>query len=108
MYLTHNRNHAVSTKEYDIIKLLDDYLHVSRYMGIAQKSIRNNNRGLNHQLLVDRAVYQDSKTLQTNLNTTCIVWRKAYDLVPYQCHIWTRSTPVLMGNTAEGGREFQG
>lgn len=59
MYLTHNRNHAVSTKEYDIIKLLGDYLHVSRYMGIAQKSIGNNNRGLNHQLLVDRAVYQD-------------------------------------------------
>lgn len=54
-------------------------------MSTTQKGIRNNVRGLLHQLLVDRAVHQGSKTRQTNLSTAWIDFNKVYDSVP---HTW--------------------
>uniref|UniRef100_A0A8C4WGB1 Reverse transcriptase domain-containing protein n=1 Tax=Gopherus evgoodei TaxID=1825980 RepID=A0A8C4WGB1_9SAUR len=59
--------------------------HMGQYMSTAQKGLGNNTRGSKHQLLIDRAVTQDSRSRQTNLSTAWIDYRKAYDSMP---HMW--------------------
>jgi len=41
--------------------------HMNKYMNKTQKGIGNGSRGTKHQLLIDKAVIQDSKHRQTNL-----------------------------------------
>ena len=43
-------------------------VHMIRYMSTAQKRIGNNTRGSQHQLLIDRAVTNDSRSRQTHLS----------------------------------------
>ena len=59
--------------------------HMNKYMNKTQKGIGNGSRGTKHQLLIDKAVIQDSKHRQTNLAMAWIDYKKAYDSVP---HSW--------------------
>lgn len=52
---------------------------MSQHISKAQEGIRKNNRGSKNQLMVNRAVIQDSKTRQTKLSTTWIDYKKVYN-----------------------------
>ena len=56
-----------------------------KYYSTAQKRIGNNTRGSKHQLLIVRAVTNDSRSRPTNLSTALIDYRKACDSRP---HTW--------------------
>ena len=58
-------------------------VHVNKYMSTAQKSIESNTKGSKHQLLIDGAVTNDSRSRQTNLSTAWIDYRKAYNSIPH-------------------------
>ena len=60
-------------------------VHINKYMSTSQKSIGNNTRGSKHQLLIDRAVTNDSRARQINLSTAWINYRTAYDSM---LHTW--------------------
>ncbi len=60
-------------------------MHMAQYMSRAQKG--SNTRGVEHQSMANRAVTQDCKARQTNLCTTWIDYKKAYDSMP---HTWTQ------------------
>ena len=68
------------------------HVHMTRYMSSAQKGIGKNTRGSKHQLLIDRAVTNDSRSRQTNLSTAWIKYRKAYESMP---HTWIWDCLVL-------------
>lgn len=57
--------------------------HIDQYMSTAQKSIGRSYKGAKRQLLADRTVTR--KTRKTNLCTTWIDYKKAYDSLP---HTW--------------------
>lgn len=72
--------------------------HMTQYTSTAQKSTGNNTRGSKYQLLVDRAVHQDSKTRWTNLSTAWFDYKNAYDSI---LHTWIPEWLALFkGNSA--------
>jgi len=59
--------------------------HMAPYMSKAQKGVGKNTRGAKHQLLIDRTIYRDCKSRNTNLCTAWIDYKKAHDSMP---HSW--------------------
>ena len=52
---------------------------VTQYTGRAQKGVDGDTRGTKHQLMGDRVVSRNCMTRKTNLCTTWIDYKKAYD-----------------------------
>ena len=67
-----------------------------------QKGCRRKSRGTKDQLLIDKAVLKDCRTMRTNLAMVWIDYRKAYDFVP---HSWILECLDMLA-IAENIRKF--
>ena len=65
-----------------------------------QKGYRNSSRGTKDQLLIDKMVLKDAKSVKKNLAMAWIDYKKAYDMVPHSWLIEVMDIFGVAGNIA--------